>query len=83
MPPRGLAFPTCPRPLLTCRCLPPPACAGLAVAERLGAPYPFAHDPLAVQQFDTYLRLAHGPFARRAQQQQQPATAAPGGAKAD
>ena len=91
--------------------------AGLAVAERLGAPYPFGHDKLAAQQvrllaaamegqcmvlvclgrlhcmpphnwpsnicscsqmtyippapllqFDTYLRLAHGPFARRSQQ---------------
>lgn len=39
--------------------------SGLAVAERLGAPYPFAHDSLATQQFDTYLRIAHGPFARR------------------
>ncbi|KAI7841052.1 hypothetical protein COHA_005280 [Chlorella ohadii] len=42
--------------------------SGLAVAERLGAPYPFGHDKLAAQQFDTYLRLAHGPFARRSQQ---------------
>lgn len=47
--------------------------SGLAVAERLGAPYPFGHDKLAAQQFDMYLRLAHGPFARRSQQ---PAAAA-------
>jgi predicted NAD/FAD-binding protein len=39
--------------------------SGLAVAERLGAPYPFSHDALATQQFDTYLRLAHGFFVRR------------------
>jgi predicted NAD/FAD-binding protein len=42
--------------------------SGLAVAERLGAPYPFGHDKLAAQQFDMYLRLAHGPFARRSKQ---------------
>ncbi|PSC67108.1 flavincontaining amine [Micractinium conductrix] len=47
--------------------------SGLAVADRLGAPYPFPHDKLAAQQFDTYLRIAHGPFARRAKQ---PAAAA-------
>jgi predicted NAD/FAD-binding protein len=39
--------------------------SGLAAAERLGAPYPFAHDALATQQFDTYLKLAHGVFVRR------------------
>ncbi len=39
--------------------------SGLAVADRLGAPYPFSHDKLATQQFDTYLKLAHGLFARR------------------
>jgi hypothetical protein len=41
---------------------------GLAAAERLGAPYPFAHDQLATQQFDTYLSLAHGLFVRRRKQ---------------
>ena len=39
--------------------------AGLAMAERLGAPYPFPEDKLAREQFDTYLKLAHGLFARR------------------
>lgn len=39
--------------------------SGLAVAERLGAPYPFAHDRLAREQFDTYMKLAHGLFSRR------------------
>lgn len=40
--------------------------AGLAAAERLGAPYPFSHDPLATAQYDTYLRVAHGlPMRRR------------------
>lgn len=39
--------------------------SGLAVAERLGAPYPFGHDDLATQQFDMYLKLAHGLFVRR------------------
>ncbi len=34
--------------------------SGLAAAERLGAPYPFADDPLAAQQFDTYLGIVHG-----------------------
>jgi len=34
--------------------------SGLAVADRLGAPYPFGDDPLAAQQFDTYLRYIHG-----------------------
>lgn len=42
--------------------------AGLAAAERLGAPYPFAHDPLASKQFQTYFKLAHGMFARRRKQ---------------
>lgn len=39
--------------------------SGLAAAERLGAPYPFTHDELATQQFDLYLKIAHGFFARR------------------
>lgn len=39
--------------------------SGLAAAERLGAKYPFGHDKLATQQFDTYLKLAHGMFVRR------------------
>lgn len=30
--------------------------SGLAVAERLGAPYPFQDDKLALKQFETYLR---------------------------
>lgn len=34
--------------------------SGLAVAERLGAPYPFAHDPLACKQFDQLLHISHG-----------------------
>ena len=34
--------------------------SGLAAAARLGAPYPFAHDKLAVQQFDQYLAVIHG-----------------------
>ncbi len=34
--------------------------SGLAVAHRLGAPYPFAHDPLAAQQFDQLLSISHG-----------------------
>jgi predicted NAD/FAD-binding protein len=34
--------------------------SGLAAAHRLGAAYPFAADALAAQQFDMYLRLAHG-----------------------
>ncbi|GAB4821602.1 hypothetical protein N2152v2_008648 [Parachlorella kessleri] len=41
--------------------------SGLAVAERLGAPYPFPEDQLAREQFATYLKLAHGLFARRKQ----------------
>lgn len=43
--------------------------SGLAVAERLGAPYPFAHDPLAAQQFDTYLSIAHGTRRKRSNDQ--------------
>lgn len=39
--------------------------SGLAVAERLGASYPFAHDPLAAAQFDMYLSVAHGAKRRR------------------
>ena len=34
--------------------------SGLAAAERLGADYPFPDDPLAAQQFDMYLGIAHG-----------------------
>lgn len=34
--------------------------SGLAVADRLGAPYPFADDQLAADQFDTFMWLAHG-----------------------
>jgi len=34
--------------------------SGLAVAHRLGAPYPFAADELARKQFDTYLMAIHG-----------------------
>eukprot|EP00894_Picocystis_sp_ML_P003306 jgi/Pico_ML_1/53823/g4298.t1 len=33
---------------------------GLAVAHRLGAPYPFADDKLACLQFEVYLGLIHG-----------------------
>ena len=47
---------------------PAPCNPGLAVAERLGAPYPFADDPLATAQFDTYLKLCHGLFVRRRRQ---------------
>lgn len=38
--------------------------SGLAVADRLGAPHPFPRDALAVQQYQTYFRLAHGLFSR-------------------
>ena len=38
--------------------------SGLAAADRLGAPYPFSHDKLASKQFNTYLKLAYGIFAR-------------------
>uniref|UniRef100_A0A7S1I1J0 Amine oxidase domain-containing protein n=1 Tax=Eutreptiella gymnastica TaxID=73025 RepID=A0A7S1I1J0_9EUGL len=34
--------------------------SGLAVAERLGAPYPFRQDPLAALQFDIYMKYLHG-----------------------
>ena len=34
--------------------------SGLAVAMRLGAPYPFVHDPLATKQFDQLLAVSHG-----------------------
>eukprot|EP00667_Euglena_gracilis_P006630 EG_transcript_6685 len=34
--------------------------SGLAVAARLGAPYPFRDDPLAAKQFDLYLKFSHG-----------------------
>jgi len=34
--------------------------SGLAVAERLGAAYPFPEDKLAAAQFDMYLGIAHG-----------------------
>lgn len=43
--------------------------SGLAAAYRLGAPYPFADDELALHQFQTYLTVAHGgkwlPFVQR------------------
>lgn len=34
--------------------------SGLAVAHRLGAPYPFHYDALATRQFDQYLLTIHG-----------------------
>ena len=34
--------------------------SGLAVAERLGAPYPFDHDELAAKQFDNLMSISHG-----------------------
>lgn len=34
--------------------------SGLAAAHRLGAPYPFSHDPLACKQFSMYLNVVHG-----------------------
>eukprot|EP00045_Choanoeca_perplexa_P019564 m.3145 g.3145 ORF g.3145 m.3145 type:complete len:476 (-) comp4584_c0_seq1:3-1430(-) len=34
--------------------------SGLAVAERLGAPYPFDHDELAAKQFDNLMKISHG-----------------------
>ncbi len=34
--------------------------SGLAAAYQLGADYPFASDPLATQQFRTFLFVAHG-----------------------
>lgn len=34
--------------------------SGLAVADRLGAPYPFAHDPLALKQFEQFMSIVHG-----------------------
>lgn len=34
--------------------------SGLAVAHRLGAPYPFGEDKLAKKQFDTYISVIHG-----------------------
>lgn len=40
--------------------------SGLAVAERLGAPYPFADDPLAAKQFDMFLGITHGAKRREA-----------------
>eukprot|EP00053_Salpingoeca_punica_P010939 m.97728 g.97728 ORF g.97728 m.97728 type:complete len:470 (+) comp15540_c0_seq1:156-1565(+) len=39
--------------------------SGLAVAERLGAPYPFTHDAIATKQFDTLLKISHGVRRRR------------------
>ena len=39
--------------------------SGLAVAERLGAEYPFGHDSLAAAQFDMFLGIAHGRARRR------------------
>ena len=37
--------------------------SGLAVANRLGAAYPFANDELASHQFNLYMLVAHGYFA--------------------
>lgn len=34
--------------------------SGLAVAHRLGAPYPFAHDALAMSQMRMYMKIVHG-----------------------
>lgn len=34
--------------------------SGLAAAHRLGAEYPFGYDPLAAEQFHTYLSVVHG-----------------------
>jgi len=34
--------------------------SGLACAHRLGAPYPYSHDPLALAQMKLFLRVAHG-----------------------
>ena len=39
--------------------------SGLAVADRLGAPYPFGHDKLAAMQYSTYFNIAQGIFTRR------------------
>jgi predicted NAD/FAD-binding protein len=39
--------------------------SGLAVAERLGADYPFPDDSLAAKQFDMYLGIAHGAKRRK------------------
>ena len=39
--------------------------SGLAAADRLGAPYPFAGDELALKQYKTYFRMAHGLFFAR------------------
>lgn len=40
--------------------------SGLAVAHRLGAEYPFAHDRLAADQFKTLMSISHGRRARLA-----------------
>lgn len=40
--------------------------SGLAAAHQLGASYPFADDPLAARQFDTFLAVAHGAKRRAA-----------------
>lgn len=37
--------------------------SGFAVANRLGAAYPFPHDELATHQFNLYMFVAHGYFA--------------------
>ena len=34
-------------------------CSGLAAAERLGASYPFAHNPMATATYDTVLGVSH------------------------
>lgn len=42
--------------------------SGLAVAERLGAPYPYVHDTFATKQFDTYMAIVHGVRRKRVKQ---------------
>jgi len=39
--------------------------SGLAVAQRLGAEYPFDHDDLAATQFDKLMQISHGVNRRR------------------
>ena len=39
--------------------------SGLAIADRLGAAYPFSHDPLAAAQYNTYFNMAHGLLTRK------------------
>ena len=40
--------------------------SGLAAAERLGAPYPFTHNPMATATYDTVLGASHLRFRRAA-----------------